>query len=140
LLDELQKLRQGFNTEFIRVSSYEGTSSTGKVKLGGGIDLTNLTGKDVIVVEDIIDTGNTLSYLIPTLQADAQPRSVEVVSLLSKRVDDKPTKYKAKYVGFSIPDSFIIGYGLDYNELYRDLGDIYVISQKGIDFDSASLN
>jgi len=138
LLDELQDYRQGFNMEFIRVSSYEGTSSTGVVKVGDGIDLDNLKGRHVILVEDIVDTGTTLSHLIPFLKKEANPVSLEVCSLLSKRIDE-PQKCKAKYVGFSIPNHFIVGYGLDYNELYRDTKDIWVISQKGIDFDPSCL-
>jgi len=139
LLDELQELRQGYYTEFIRTSSYEGTASTGKVKLAGGVDFKNLNGRDVVLVEDIVDTGTTVSHLIPVLEAEGKPASVTVCTLLSKRLD-QPPKYRAKYVGFSIPNHFIVGYGLDYNELYRDVRDIWVISQAGIDFDSTTLN
>jgi len=138
LLDALQDCRQGYTMEFIRVSSYEGTSSTGNVKIGGGIDLESLRQKHVILVEDIVDTGTTLSHLIPILNEKASPASLEVCSLLTKRIG-KPQKCEAKYVGLSIPNHFIIGYGLDYNELYRDTKDIWVISQKGIDFDPSSL-
>lgn len=139
LLDALQDLQQGYTTEFIRVSSYEGTSSTGNIKVGGGVDFANLTGKHVIIVEDIVDTGTTLSHLLPTLQEKAEPTSIQVCTLLAKRLDE-PAKCEAKYVGFSIPNHFIVGYGLDFNELYRDVSDIYVISRKGIEFNAASLN
>ena len=132
-------LRQGYYTEFIRVSSYEGTSSTGNVKIADGVDYNLLKNKDIILVEDIVDTGTTLSHLIPILNDKATPKSIEVCSLLSKRLD-RPAKCTAKYVGFSIPNHFIIGYGLDYNELYRDINDIWTISQQGIDFDSSTLN
>eukprot|EP00529_Nitzschia_sp_RCC80_P027843 CAMPEP_0113492888 /NCGR_PEP_ID=MMETSP0014_2-20120614/28309_1 /TAXON_ID=2857 /ORGANISM="Nitzschia sp." /LENGTH=258 /DNA_ID=CAMNT_0000386735 /DNA_START=324 /DNA_END=1100 /DNA_ORIENTATION=- /assembly_acc=CAM_ASM_000159 len=138
LLDAMQDLRHGYETEFIRCSSYEGTDSTGRVKVGGGVEFERLTGKDIIIVEDIVDTGTTLSQLIPTLHEKCQPKSIEVVSLLSKRLDEPP-KYVAKYVGFSIPNHFIVGYGLDYNELYRDTKDIFIISQAGIDFDQSTL-
>lgn len=138
LLDALQDCRQGFNTEFLRVSSYEGTKSTGNVKIEGGMDFESLRQKHVILVEDIIDTGTTLSHLIPLLNEKANPASIEVCSLLTKRIG-KPQKCSANYIGFSIPDHFIIGYGLDFNELYRDTNDIWVISQKGIDFDPSSL-
>jgi hypoxanthine phosphoribosyltransferase len=138
LLDALQDLRQGFYTEFLRASSYEGATTTGTVAVGGGVEYANLTGKDVIIVEDIVDTGTTLSQLIPVLKEKSQPRSIETISLLSKRLDE-PAKYVARYVGFSIPNHFIVGYGLDYNELYRDTKDIWIISQAGIDFDASSL-
>mmetsp|Transcript_26042 Transcript_26042/g.57071 ORF Transcript_26042/g.57071 Transcript_26042/m.57071 type:complete len:216 (-) Transcript_26042:2514-3161(-) len=138
LLDALQECRQGFNIEFIRVSSYEGTNSTGDVKIEGVVDLESFKQKHVILVEDIVDTGTTLSHLVPLLNEKANPASLEVCSLLTKRIL-KPQKYTAKYVGFSIPNKFIIGYGLDYNELYRDTQDVWVISQTGIDFDSSSL-
>ena len=93
----------------------------------------------MILVEDIIDTGTTLFHLAPILKEQAKTmRSLEVCALLVKRLDE-PAKCQAKYAGFSIPNHFIIGYGLDYNELYRDLKDIWVISKKGIEFDAKSL-
>lgn len=130
--------------EFLRVSSYEGTQSTSKVQIVGGI--TNslrklLQQQDLILVEDIIDTGTTLSHLLPLLEKEVQPKSMTICSLLLKRLREPPNandlwlhseKCKAKYAGFSIPNHFIIGYGLDYNELYRDLGDIWVISKNHI--------
>ncbi len=125
--------------EFLRVSSYHGTSTTGRIEVGGGLKMESLEDKDVILVEDIVDTGTTLYELIPHLKEQAKTiRSLEVCSLLSKRLAE-PAKYNAKYVGFSIPNHFIIGYGLDYNELYRDLKDIWIISQAGIAFDAKSL-
>jgi len=136
MCEALQDMCQAFSTEFIRVSSYEGSETTGNVKICGGIDYDNIKGRDVILIEDIIDTGTTLSHLIPTLEREARPQSIEVCSLLTKRLDEKP-KYQAKYVGFSIPPQFVIGYGLDYNEYYRDLKDIWIISEKGIKFGAA---
>lgn len=132
-------MRQGYYIEFLRVSSYEGTSTTGNVKVGGGLKFEELENKDVIIVEDIIDTGTTLSHLLPVLKEQGKPKSIEVCSLLTKRLDN-PAKVEAKYVGFSIPNHFIIGYGLDYNQLYRDLKDIWVISKEGIDFDPNTLH
>jgi hypoxanthine phosphoribosyltransferase len=138
LLEALQDLKQGYCTEFLRVSSYHGTSSTGNVQIAGGLKYEELAGKDLILVEDIIDTGTTLSHLMPILTEKAKPKSMEVCTLLTKRLP-KPAKVEAKYAGFSIPNHFIIGYGLDHNELYRDLKDIWVISQKGIEVDSKTL-
>lgn len=124
--------------EFVRVSSYDGTTSTGHVQLVGELRAETWHNRHVLVIEDILDTGTTLSSLVPLLKEKASPKSVEVCTLLDKRIDHK--KFCAKYCGFSIPNHFIIGYGLDYNELYRDLKDIYVISQAGIDFDASKLH
>ena len=125
--------------EFVRASSYVGTESSGKVVLSG-LKVETLKNRHVVLIEDIVDTGTTLAYLVPELQEKAQPASVEVCTLLDKRLGEgKEKKYHAKYVGFSIPDHFIIGYGLDYKEIYRDLKDIFIISQKGIDFDASKL-
>lgn len=140
LLESLQDLKQGYYTEFVRVSSYDGIQSTGKLKVGGGLKYEHIQGKDVILVEDIVDTGHTLFNLLPILQTEAKPLSIEVCTLLDKRLPNSPDKFRAKYIGFSIPDHFVIGYGLDYNELYRDLKDIWVISQKGIDCDPKSFH
>jgi len=90
-------------------------------------------------VEDIVDTGTTLSQLIPAIRQKAHTKSIEVCSLLEKRLAEPP-KVAAKYIGFSIPNHFIIGYGLDFNELYRDLRDIWVISKAGIAFDGETLH
>mmetsp|Transcript_28420 Transcript_28420/g.40209 ORF Transcript_28420/g.40209 Transcript_28420/m.40209 type:complete len:225 (+) Transcript_28420:764-1438(+) len=138
LLEALQELKHGYTTEFLRVSSYEGVHSSGDVQIHGGLDYEALKGRDVILVEDIVDTGTTLSKVIPILQEKCQPKSIEVCSLLEKRLEHPP-KIKANYIGFLIPNHFIIGYGMDYNEMYRDLRDIWVISKKGIDFDQSTL-
>lgn len=140
LSDALQELRQGYDVEFIRASSYAGTNSTGNVKILGELSVETLKGRHVIVMEDIVDTGTTLSKIVPFLKEQGAPASVEVVTLLDKRLTGHTKGYQARYVGFSIPDHFIIGYGLDYNELYRDLHDIFVISQAGIDFDATRLH
>lgn len=138
LTEALQELRQGYQTEFVRASSYEGTESSGIVSLSAWKP-QHLEGRHVVIVEDILDTGTTLAHMVPELMAQCQPKSVSVCTLLDKRLEGKTKKYEAKYVGFSIPNHFIIGYGLDYNELYRDVKDIFVISQAGIVFDESSL-
>jgi len=140
LLDALQDLKHGYSMEFLRASSYAGTSTTGDVKLlGKELVKKEFENRHVILIEDIVDTGTTINNLLPLLES-LGPKSVHVCTLLEKRLGNghKPAA-KAKYSGFSIPDKFIIGYGLDYNELYRDLKDIWVISQAGIDFDSKAL-
>ena len=106
--------------DFMVVSSYGGanTSSTGLVKIIKDLD-QDLTGKDVLIVEDILDTGITLSNLVPMLQL-RNPRSVRLCTILSK-----PSRRKAEiepdYCGFEVPDEFVVGYGLDYDERYRNL-------------------
>jgi hypoxanthine phosphoribosyltransferase len=108
------------------------------VQISGGIKYEHLRGRHVILIEDIVDTGTTLASVMPILEQEAGPKSLQVCALLEKRLKELP-KTKAKYTGFSIPDHFIIGYGLDYNELYRDLRDIWVISKAGVEFDQSTL-
>lgn len=126
-VDLAKKIKGNVKLEFIRVSSYgEGTESTGEIKMK--LDLKDsIQGKDVIVVEDIIDTGRTLSYLIEYLKMK-KPNSVKLCALLDKperRIKD----VKVDYTGFQIPDKFVIGYGLDCNEEYRNLPYIAYIEE-----------
>ena len=111
--------------DFMSVSSYgDGTASSGVVKIAKDLDET-LEGKDVLIVEDIIDSGRTLSYLIEILKKRG-PKSLRLCTLLDKperRVKD----VKVDYVGFNIPDEFVVGYGLDYAQLYRNLPYIGVL-------------
>lgn len=119
--------------DFMAVSSYgAGTTSSGQVNIVK--DLTDsIEGKDIIVIEDILDSGNTLSYLFQLLKA-RNPASLKLCTLL-----DKPSRrtkpIRADYVGFTVPDEFVVGYGLDYDELYRNLPYIGVLKpqvyQKG---------
>ena len=111
--------------DFMSVSSYgDGTASSGVVKIAKDLDET-LEGKDVLIVEDIIDSGRTLSYLIGSLKKRG-PKSLRLCTLLDKperRVKD----VKVDYVGFNIPDEFVVGYGLDYAQKYRNLPYIGVV-------------
>ena len=111
--------------DFMSVSSYgDGTASSGVVKIAKDLDET-LEGKNVLIVEDIIDSGRTLSYLIEILKKRG-PKSLRLCTLLDKperRVKD----VKVDYVGFNIPDEFVVGYGLDYAQLYRNLPYIGVV-------------
>lgn len=111
--------------DFMSVSSYgDGTASSGIVKIAKDLDET-LEGKDVIVIEDIIDSGRTLYYLLDVLQ-QRKPKSMKLCTLLDKperRVKD----VKVDYVGFNIPDEFVVGYGLDYAQKYRNLPYIGVV-------------
>lgn len=111
--------------DFMAVSSYgSGTQSSGQVNIVK--DLTDsIEGKDVIIVEDILDSGNTLHYLMKVLEA-RHPASIRLATLL-----DKPSRrtkpVHADYVGFEVPDAFVVGYGLDYDEQYRNLPYIGVL-------------
>jgi hypoxanthine phosphoribosyltransferase len=113
---------------FIKLASYDGTSSTGEVKTTIGLT-DDLRDRHVIVVEDIIDTGRTLSHLLPQL-ADQGAASVKLVTLLSKP-DARKVALEADYTGFVIPDKFVVGYGLDYDGLGRNLPAIYVVEEEG---------
>ena len=112
---------------FVKYSSYEGTSSTGKVKEIMGLT-EDIEGMDVVIVEDIVDTGLTASMMVADLKK-RNPRSVRFVTLLHKPESSK-TGFKPDYVAFSIPPKFIIGYGLDLDGKVRNLKDIYVIREE----------
>ena len=104
--------------DFMAIESYDGATSTGAVKIR--MDLgTNIEGMDVLVVEDIVDTGMTLAYLIDLFES-RKPRSVRVASLLFKPGSFKGA-YKPDYIGFEIPNDFVVGYGMDMGEEYRNL-------------------
>ena len=105
--------------DFMSVSSYgAGTSSSGVVKIGKDLD-TTIEGKNVLVVEDIIDSGRTLSYLIQNLKT-RNPKSLKLCTLLDKP-DRRVCDVKVDYVGFEIPDEFVVGFGLDLDQQYRNL-------------------
>ncbi|KQB99171.1 hypoxanthine phosphoribosyltransferase [Pedobacter sp. Hv1] len=108
---------------FIRVASYHGTESVGEIKEAFGLP-TDLKDRDVIIVEDIVDTGQTLKYILAKVQQQ-EPASVTVCSLLFKPAALKEPIAELNYVGFEIPNDFVVGYGLDYNGLGRNLKDIY---------------
>ncbi len=107
---------------FIKLASYKGTKSTGQVVTAIGLD-TDIHQRHVIVLEDIVDTGKTLHEFLPQLQHQ-QPASLELAVLLHK---PEATRYSIpiRYLGFSIPDKFVLGYGLDYDGLGRNIPEIY---------------
>ena len=110
--------------DFMDVSSYDGAQSVGEVKINKDLS-QDIENRDVIIVEDILDSGITLSYLTKYLQ-NRKPSSICIATLL-----DKPARRRAdvqaKYVGFTVPDAFVVGYGLDYAEKYRNLPFIGVL-------------
>lgn len=113
---------------FIKLASYKGTKSSGQVITAIGLD-TDLTGRHVIVLEDIIDTGKTLSEFLPQLQ-NQQPLSLKIAALLHK---PEATVYPIPidYLGFSVPNKFLLGYGLDYDGLGRNIKEIYQLTDNG---------
>jgi hypoxanthine phosphoribosyltransferase len=111
---------------FIKLASYKGTKSSGHVVTAIGLDI-DLIGRDVIIIEDIVDTGKTLSEFLPQLRHQ-QPSSLKIVALLHK---PEATRFPLKidYLGFTIPDKFVVGYGLDYDGLGRNLPAIYQLTE-----------
>ena len=133
LVGEIKKLNTRKNTsvplslDFIKVKSYHNTESTGQIKISlTEEELMDLKGKDVLIVEDIVDTGRTMEKLLAFLKP-YQAKSIRVASLLLKKTP-LSNGYIPDYVGFAIPDTFVVGYALDYNEYFRDLDHICVIS------------
>lgn len=119
LADLMRQIDVPAEIDFMVVSSYgSGVKSSGVVKIVKDLDVP-LAGKDILIVEDILDSGLTLSYIKELLESRG-PRSIRIATLL-----DKPSRRKvdlqADYIGFSVPDEFVIGYGLDYDEKYRNL-------------------
>ena len=111
--------------DFMSVSSYgDGTASSGVVKIAKDLD-ESLEGKDVLIVEDIIDSGRTLSYLIQILEKRG-PKSLKLCTLLDKP-ERRVKPVTVDYVGFNIPDEFVVGYGLDYAQKYRNLDYVGVV-------------
>jgi hypoxanthine phosphoribosyltransferase len=109
------------------MKSYEGTRTTGKVKTIVGL-IESVVDRDVVIVEDIVDSGYTMQRLISQL-SDLGARSIKVCCLLKKPAAMKVTDLKLDYVALEIPNDFIVGYGLDYNEQGRNLPDIWVVSE-----------
>ena len=123
MADLIKEIHIASEVSFIKVSSYQGESSTGIVKEVLGLNM-GLKGRDVIIVEDIIDTGLTLNFILETIQK-RNPASITVCSLLLKPKSLQKEFSEITYIGFEIPDDFVVGYGLDYNGLGRNLKDIY---------------
>lgn len=111
---------------FIRLSSYEGLNSSGQLKTVIGLREEDVRGRDVIIIEDIVDTGHTMFNFLPQLEA-LGPASVAVASLLVK-TEALECDIDIRYTGFEIPTKFVIGYGLDYDGLGRNIPDIYQLA------------
>ena len=123
----VRAIRRDVLIDFIGISSYgKGKITSGAVKLTKDLDST-VDGADILLVEDIVDSGVTLNYLVNVLQ-QRKPRSVRIAALLDKP-DRRVRAVKAAYIGFEIPDEFVVGYGLDFGERYRNLKDICVLEE-----------
>lgn len=118
MADLLREIKCDCQIDFIAVSSYSGTKTTGVVKFKKDLDI-DPDGMDILIVEDILDSGVTLSYLSGVLMG-RNANSIKICTLLDKPANRR-ADIKADYVGKEVPDAFIIGYGLDYNEKYRNL-------------------
>lgn len=127
--DLLRACSLNCDIQFVKLSSYQGTSSTGVIQQILGVQIP-LRGRHVIVVEDIVDTGRTLKYFKELLEKE-HPSSIEFVTLLSKP-DCHETPFKSPYVGFEIPNAFVIGYGLDLDGRARNLDSIYQLKDESI--------
>ncbi len=131
MFDIVKNMDIPLEVDFISVSSYFGTESQGVVKLSKDLD-ASITDRDIIIVEDILDTGLTLDYIIGLLK-HRNPKSICVCSLLVKEKNDPAVQiknYTIDYEGFKIRDEFVVGYGLDYNQAYRNLPYIGVLKEE----------
>jgi hypoxanthine phosphoribosyltransferase len=125
--DLLREMTIECEMDFMSISSYGAAAkSTGEVKLIKDLD-SSISGKDVVIVEDIIDSGNTLSYL-KRLLLSREPASCKIITLLDKP-ERRTVNLSSDYVGFEIEDEFVVGYGLDYDQAYRTEKEIYVLSR-----------
>ena len=127
IVDLAKKMKMPVTMNFMSVSSYgNSTESSGNINIKMDLD-ADITGKNVLIVEDIIDSGRTLSYLIEILKK-RNPASIRLCTLLDKP-ERRVTDVKVDYVAFNIPDEFVVGYGLDYAQKYRNLPFIGVVEQ-----------
>jgi len=124
--DLIKEINLNTNIEFLDISSYKG-KERGEIQLNSTTDFF-IKGKDVLVVEDIIDSGNTINYIVDQLKGK-DPKSIKVATLLFKP-DVYNFDMKIDWIGFNIKNEFVVGYGLDYNELYRNKKSIYKINDE----------
>ena len=126
LSDLVRHLRMPVQIDFVRLASYgSGTKTSGRIEITKDVEVS-MEGKDVLVVEDIIDSGRTIRFLKERL-ALSNPRSVKVCTLLDKKAR-REVEMEADYVGKEVDDVFIVGYGIDFNEAYRNLPEIYYVT------------
>lgn len=120
MADIMRAIECPLSIDFMAVSSYgDGVKSSGVVRIVKDLD-TKIEGRHVIIVEDVLDSGLTLSYLVRMLKS-RNPASIEIAAFLVKDIEDKRPAVDPRYVGTHVPDKFVVGYGLDYAERYRNL-------------------
>jgi len=126
LSDLIRHLRVPVQIDFVRLASYgAGMQTSGRIEITKDIE-TPIEGKDVLIIEDIIDSGRTLQFLKNRLSL-ANPRSVKICALLDKKAR-REVEIEADYVGKEVPNVFVIGYGIDFNENYRNLPEVYYVT------------
>lgn len=124
--DLMREINLAADVSFVKLASYQGTASTGTVREVIGLN-TDITGRPIIIVEDIVESGVTMAHMIATLKRQ-NPKSIDICTLLVKP-EKLEVQLDIKYVAMEIPNDFIVGYGLDYNEHGRNLKDIYTIKE-----------
>jgi len=129
LTDLARAMHRDVFVDFMGISTYgKGKTSSGEVKVTKDLDIS-LEGADVLIVEDIVDSGVTLNYLMHLME-QRRPKSLRIATLLDKP-ERRQRPVQVSYVGFRIPDRFVVGYGLDFDEKYRNLDDICILEQAG---------
>lgn len=124
--DLMREITLPAEVSFVKLASYQGTASTGTVREVIGLN-TDITGRPIIIVEDIVESGVTIAHMIATLKKQ-NPKSIDICTLLLKP-EKLEVQLDIRYVAMEIPNDFIVGYGLDYNEQGRNLKDIYTIKE-----------
>ena len=124
--DLLKQITVDCEISFVKLSSYEQMKSTGNVREVIGLN-QDIEGRDILIVEDIIDTGNSMASILPSLK-EKKPNSIELVTLLHKP-EALQRELDIKYIAFSIPNKFVVGYGLDYDQLGRNYSDLYQLGE-----------
>ena len=130
MADLLREVTIDTEVDFVKIRSYESDKSTGTIKFRKDIS-ADINNRHVIIVEDIIDSGFTINFLVNRLKGSG-PKSVAVASILFKKEVAK-IDFEVDYVGFEIPPDFVVGYGLDYDEKYRNLKDVMVLEPKDLE-------
>jgi hypoxanthine phosphoribosyltransferase len=130
MADLLREIDLDVEVDFVKIRSYEADSSTGTIKFRKDIS-ADINNRHIIIVEDIIDSGFTINFLVNRLKGSG-PKSVAVASVLFKKEVAK-IDFEVDYVGFEIPPEFVVGYGLDYDEKYRNLKDVMVLEPKDLE-------